>query len=56
MYLMRGGTHRIRALKFKIGHWTAVWSPIFVEWHNSEIFAVPPKDLHGHYVNVRAFW
>lgn len=56
MYLMRGGTHRTRALEFKHRESTAVRNPQFVGWHDSEIFAVSPKDRHRHYVTVAVFW
>lgn len=56
MYLMPGGTHRTRALKFEIRHWTAVRNQVFVRLHNLEMFAARSNNCHLHYIAVPAFW
>lgn len=56
MYLMLGGTHRTRVLEFETRQRMAMRIPVFVEWQNPVMFAVPPKDSHWHYVTVAAFW
>lgn len=56
LYLMHGGTHKTRASKFEIRQRTAVRNPVFVGWHNLEMFAVPPRDLSRYYVAVTGFW
>lgn len=42
LYLVHGGTHRTKALKIEVCQRTAVHNPMFVEWHNLKMFAVPP--------------
>lgn len=52
---MRGDTYWIRALTFAICRRTAVCSPIFVGWHNFEMFAASTKDCYRRYVSVTGF-
>lgn len=56
MYLMCGGTHWKRGLKFALCQRTAVRNPIFVGWPNLGMFAVLRRDYRRQYVSVSAFW
>lgn len=56
MYLMLGCDYRRRASELKSRHMMGVRNPIIVEWLYLEMFAVPPKDRHLHYVLLLAFW
>lgn len=51
-YLMRSEMHLTRARKVKICQRKTVRYPIFLEWHNSEMFAVLPKDCYLLFVSM----
>lgn len=55
MHLVRSDPLQTQALNFESRHRSAVRKPIFVEWHNSEIFAVLSKECHRPYVLVPTF-
>lgn len=55
MDLMRGGTHRTRALEANIHRRIVVRNPVLVEWHTFAMFAGPPQNCHWHYVPVLPF-
>lgn len=56
LYHMHGDTQWTRALEFDTSQGTAVCNPIFIEWHNLQIFAVSSEDRYRQYVSVSTLW
>lgn len=52
MYLMRGGTHRTRALKFETRFRTAMCNRFFELWYELKTFVVLPINCHRLYVTM----
>lgn len=55
MNLMRGPTHRTRALRFEIRHRAAVRNPISAGRDSLEMFVAASEERHWHCVAVSAF-
>lgn len=55
-YMLHGGLHRKRSLDIKVCQRTSARNPLFVGWHNLELFEVPPLERRKYYLEVSEFW
>lgn len=55
-YMLHGGSHRTRSLEIEVRQRTSARNPLFVGWHNVELFAVPRLERREYYLAVPEFW